>query len=89
MKVVFPKKVTVNEWKDNKNSISVNYGPLTFSLKIKEEYKQMDSKASAIGDSKWQADVDESKWPSYEIFPGSKWNYGLLKVRSMMYRNLK
>ena len=59
--------------------MSVKYGPLTFSLKIKEEYKKMDSKASAIGDSKWQANADESKWPSFEIYPGSKWNYGLLQ----------
>ena len=38
----------------------------------------MDSKKSAIGDSKWQAIADASKWPSYEIYPASNWNYGLL-----------
>jgi hypothetical protein len=27
----------------------VNYGPLSFSLKIKEDYVKVDSKASAIG----------------------------------------
>ncbi len=80
IKVVFPKKVMIQEWSKNKNSVSVNYGALTFSLKIKEDYKQMDSKASAIGDSKWQPNVDESKWPSFEIYPGSKWNYGLLQT---------
>ena len=78
IKIVFPKEVTVKKWTSNKNSVSVNYGPLTFSLKIKEEYRQMDSKASAIGDSKWQANADESKWPSFEIYPASNWNYGLL-----------
>jgi len=79
VKIVLPKKITIQQWDKNKNSVSVNYGPLTFSLKIKEDYKQMDSKASAIGDSKWQANVDESKWPSYEIYPASNWNYGLLQ----------
>ncbi len=73
-----PMHIAVKEWDDNKNSVSVNYGPLTYSLKIKEEYKKMDSKASAIGDSKWQPDADESKWPAYEIYPGSHWNYGLV-----------
>ena len=79
VKIVLPKKVTIKEWDKNKNSVSVNYGPLTFSLKIREDYKQMDSKASAIGDSKWQANVDESKWPSFEIYPAGNWNYGLLQ----------
>ncbi len=73
-----PMHIKVKEWTANKNSISVNYGPLTYSLLIKEDYKKMDSKASAIGDSKWQAGADESKWPSYEIYPGSNWNYGLV-----------
>ena len=78
VKLVLPKKVTVKQWTGNKNSVSVNYGPLTFSLKISEDYKKMDSKASAIGDSKWQPNVDETKWPAYEIYPASNWNYGLL-----------
>ena len=38
----------------------------------------MDSKKSAQTDSKWQADVDQSKWPAYEIYPASMWNYGLV-----------
>jgi hypothetical protein len=72
-----PMKLAIQQWAKNKNSVSVNYGPLTFSLKIDESYKLMDGKQSAIGDSKWQADVDQSKWPSYEIYPASMWNYGL------------
>ncbi|MDQ6844872.1 MAG: glycoside hydrolase family 127 protein, partial [Bacteroidota bacterium] len=73
-----PMKLSIQEWTKNKNSVSVNYGPLTFSLKINESYKLMDSKASAIGDSKWQANADQSKWPAYEIYPASMWNYGLV-----------
>ena len=72
-----PMKVAIQEWTNNKNSVSVNYGPLTFSLKIEESYKLMDSKVSAIGDSKWQPNADQTKWPSYEIYPASMWNYGL------------
>ena len=78
VKLILPKKITIQHWTDNKNSVSVNYGPLTFSLKIKEDYKKMDSKSSAIGDSKWQPNADETKWPAYEIYPASNWNFGLL-----------
>jgi hypothetical protein len=77
VELVLPMKLKKEMWGKNKNSVSINYGPLTFSLKIDESYKQMDSKKSAIGDSKWQENADQSKWPAYEIYPASLWNYGL------------
>ena len=73
-----PMKVSVQHWTKNHNSVSVNYGPLTFSLKIKENYVKKESDQTAIGDSKWQAGVDRSKWPSWNILPGSAWNYALV-----------
>lgn len=76
--VKYPMSIKVRTWENNKNSISINYGPLTFSLKIKENYEKADSRKTAISDSKWQPGADPSKWPSYEIFPGSDWNYGLI-----------
>lgn len=78
VELVLPMKLALRTWEQNKQSVSVNYGPLTFSLKIDEAYELMDSKKSAIGDSKWQANADPSKWPSYEIYPAGMWNYGLL-----------
>ena len=72
-----PMQIRVKVWEKNKNSVSVSYGPLSFSLKIKEDYVKVDSKSSAIGDSKWQASADQTKWPAFEILPGSAWNYGL------------
>ena len=36
--------VTVRTWDRNKNSVSVNYGPLAYSLKIDEKFQQEDSK---------------------------------------------
>jgi len=77
IELMLPMGVSIKQWTQNKNSVSVNYGPLTFSLKIDESYKLMDSKQSAIGDSKWQANADQTKWPAYEIYPASMWNYGL------------
>jgi len=73
-----PMTLTVQTWKDNGNSVSVNYGPLTFSLRIEEFYKRRSSVETAIGDSKWQPTADPSQWPSYEIYPASPWNYALL-----------
>jgi hypothetical protein len=73
-----PMQLKVRQWAKNKNSVSVNYGPLTYSLKIDEKYIKEDSKKTAIGDSRWQAGADPEKWPSYEIHPASAWNYGLI-----------
>jgi len=84
-----PMKVKLQQWAKNKNSVSVNYGPLTFSLKIKEYYKKMNSKESATEDSKWQANADQTRWPSYEIYPASMWNYGLLLSDESMNRQFE
>jgi DUF1680 family protein len=73
-----PMKLSQSVWTVNQNSRSIHYGPLTFSLKIKENYKQVSSTETAIGDSKWQKNADAAKWPSYEIYPGSDWNYALV-----------
>ncbi len=77
-----PMELTVREWTKNRNSVSVNYGPLTYSLLINERLEKKDSKETAIGDSKWQESADPKKWPSYEIYPASEWNYGLLLKES-------
>ena len=74
----FPMELQLRTWDRNKNSVSINHGPLTYSLYIKERYEQKDSKETAIGDSKWQENADPAKWPSFEIYPATSWNYGLL-----------
>lgn len=73
-----PMQVAVRKWERNHNSVSVDYGPLTFSLKIGERYDRHDSIKTAIGDSNWQKGADPSKWPAYEIHPTTPWNYGLV-----------
>ena len=72
-----PMTISTRQWQVNKNSVSVDYGPLTLSLLIKEKYVRKDSKETAIWDSQWQANADVDKWPSYEIYPDSPWNYAL------------
>ena len=78
VELIVPMDFTVRQWQVNKNSVSVNYGPLTLSLKIEEVYKKLDSRETAIGDSKWQENADASAWPTFEIYPGSSWNYALM-----------
>ncbi len=73
-----PKELKVRTWGENHNSVSVNYGPLTLSLKIGEEYIRKESDKTAIRDSKWQQGANPENWPSYEIHPTTSWNYGLV-----------
>lgn len=88
VKVTYPMEFSLKTWQVNKNSVSVNYGPLTLSLNIDEEYKKVDSKESAIWDSKWQESADPSKWPSYEIYPKTAWNYALVLDPEKPFSNL-
>lgn len=83
-----PMSLSVKRWQTNKNSASVNYGPLTFSLLIKEEYIQVNSAETAIWDSKWQAGADMKAWPTYEIYPQSAWNYALKLDQQPLEQNL-
>ena len=73
-----PMEISVQRWTANHDSVSVNYGPLTFSLKIGERVEQVDSSKTAIGDSGWQKNADPTKWPSFAYYPTTPWNYGLV-----------
>lgn len=73
-----PMTLRMRTWQVNRHSVSVDYGPLTLSLKIKERYVQRDSRETAIGDSRWQAGADAEAWPTTEIYADSPWNYALV-----------
>lgn len=89
IEIKLPMKLSMSMWQVNKNSVSLNYGPLTMSLKIKENYVKKDSKITAIGDSQWQKDADASKWPTYEIYPKSPWNYSLVLDKNNPLKNFR
>ena len=78
VELVFPMELSVRRWPVNQNSATVDYGPLTLSLMIDERYEKRNSAEVAIGDSQWQAGADTEKWPTYEIYPASAWNYSLV-----------
>ena len=73
-------KVKTRTWEDNHDSVSVDYGPLTFSLKIDEKYTRVASGETAVHDARWQKGADPSEWPSWEINPTSAWNYALTSM---------
>jgi hypothetical protein len=58
-----PMTLGVRTWTKNHDSVSVDYGPLTFSLEIGE---------------KWVRRGGSDKWPAFEVFPTTPWNYGLV-----------
>ena len=58
-----PMQITVRRWEKNHNAASINYGPLTFSLKIGE---------------KWTRYGGTDAWPEWEVHPTTAWNYGLV-----------
>jgi len=63
VRLTLPMDVTITKWEKNKGSISVNRGPLTYSLKIGEKYVQAGG---------------TEKWPAWEIYPTTAWNYALV-----------
>ena len=58
-----PMKINVRKWSSNKNSVSVSRGPVSYSLAIKENWKQYAGSAD---------------WPEWAVYAESPWNYGLV-----------
>ncbi len=58
-----PMDVRVRRWTTNQNAVSVDRGPITYSL--------------AIG-QKWDRYAGTAQWPEYAVYPQSAWNYGLV-----------
>ena len=58
-----PMKVRIRTWEKNHNSVSIDRGPLTYSLKIGE---------------RWNSAGKSEQWPSWEVYPTTPWNYGLV-----------
>lgn len=86
-----PMEFSTRVWQQNKASVSVNYGPLTLSLKIDENIEQHDSRDKDFvqDDSHWQDGVDASLWPCYVLKPGSEWNYALKVDKDFMPVDIK
>lgn len=60
--LTLPMIASVKHWPKNKDSVSIEYGPLTMSLKIEEQYQKL---------------RPDDPWPAYDVFAKSPWNYGI------------
>jgi hypothetical protein len=56
-------EVRLRTWPKNKDAVSVDRGPLTYSLKIGEN---------------WVRYGGTDPWPEIEVYPTTPWNYGLV-----------
>jgi len=61
--LTLPMAIKLRRWLANQDTVSVDRGPLTYSLKIGEEYRKTGG---------------TDAWPAYEIHPTTPWNYGLV-----------
>ncbi|MCL4402575.1 MAG: glycoside hydrolase family 127 protein [Acidobacteria bacterium] len=61
IEMVFPMELRTTRW--HHNSVSVERGPLIFSLKIGEDWKKI---------------KDHPRAPDWEVHPTTPWNYGLV-----------
>ncbi|HVT10917.1 MAG TPA: beta-L-arabinofuranosidase domain-containing protein [Fimbriimonadaceae bacterium] len=61
--LLLPMHLELTHWKANKDSVSVQRGPLTYSLRIGEKYVRKGG---------------TDPWPAFEIHPTTAWNYGLV-----------
>lgn len=67
-----PMSIRLKTWPRNGNAVSVNRGPLTYSLKIEERVVPFDDAEAR------ELFADPEKWPACEVLPASAWNYGLV-----------
>ena len=83
VELTLPMSLSMRTWQVNKNSVSVDYGPLTLSLKIAEKYVEKDSRETAIGDSKWQKGADSKNGL---LLKSIRWNFA---IRKNLLKNFK
>jgi len=60
-----PMHATVRTWAANKDSVSVDYGPLSFSLDLGERWENVGN------------DPGTDAWPQWKVTATKPWNYGL------------
>lgn len=59
-----PMTTTLRRWTENEDSVTVDRGPLSYSLRIDERYVK---------------DGGTDAWPAWSIEPATPWNYGLFE----------
>ncbi len=62
VELTLPMKIELKTWAKAGGAVSVHRGPLAYSLKIGE---------------RWQPYGSNEKWPAFELFASTPWNYAL------------
>jgi hypothetical protein len=63
VRITLPMSIRLRKWEKNHHSVSVDRGPLTYSLKIGEKYVRYGG---------------TDAWPAFEVHPTTPWNYGFV-----------
>jgi len=63
IRIEMPMRISLTVRRSNGDSVSVSRGPLTYSLRIGEQ---------------WVRCGGPDAWPDCEVFPTTPWNYGLV-----------
>lgn len=63
LRLRLPMQIRTRVWTENRNAVSVDRGPLSYSLRIAEKWEEYD---------------DGRPWACHEVFPTTPWNYGLI-----------
>lgn len=73
--LTLPMEIVVRTWHENQDAVSVDRGPLSYSLAIAERWE-------TYGDR-------QPQWPEWEVFADSDWNYGLVLDADAPARSLE
>lgn len=68
VELILPMSIELENWYEN--SVSVKRGPLVYALRIEEQWKKKKLEPGSIYGSSY-----------YEVYPKSKWNYGLIDTK--------
>ena len=63
VRLELPMQTRLEVWTKNRNCVSIHRGPLAYSLQI---------------GGNWVRYGGTEKWPAYEVYPTTPWNYGLV-----------
>ncbi len=73
-----PMKTQLRTWDGNGGCVSVDRGPLTYSLQIGEKHVSVEPRPAPTSLLAEEGDKALDRWPAWEIHPTTPWNYGLV-----------
>lgn len=92
VRLELPMPLSVRTWAQNANSVSIDRGPLTYSLKISGKYVPIDGTIREYLPDSWRRDLSKEQldaWPAFDIYPTTPWNYGLILDKEKLETSLK